>query len=96
MWPPLTRGLAKKYEVDLFSDGSDELEEMLKVLWIAIYAVLMLPVLEKQSVYRFENGDEATGDAFFHQAGAALSLRYAKSAPRCPARTADRTLHPRY
>lgn len=72
------RVLAKKYEVDLFSDGSDELEEMLKVLWTAIYAVLMLPVLEKQSVYRFENGDEAIGDAFFHQAGAALSLRYAK------------------
>lgn len=68
--------LEKRYEVDIFSDGSDELLEMLKVLWTAIYAIMTLPVLEKQYTYRFENGAVADGGNFTEKILAMVSERY--------------------
>ena len=70
--------LSKKYVVDIFSDGSDELEEMLKALWTAICAVMTLPVLKKEYIYRFEDGGEVMGDAFAGKTAATISERYAK------------------
>ena len=68
--------LKKRYEVDIFSDGSEELGEMLKVLWTAIYAIMTLPVLEKQGYYRFENGDVVVGDDFANKVVELISSRY--------------------
>ncbi len=68
--------LKKRYEVDIFSDGSEELGEMLKALWTAVYAIMTLPVLEKQSYYRFENGDVVFGDEFTAKLVATISTRY--------------------
>ena len=69
--------LNKKYVVDIFSDGSGELEEQLKVLWTAAYALMKLPVLEKQSYYRFEDGTVINGDEFTKKLVSDISLRYA-------------------
>lgn len=44
----LSKVLEKKYVVDVFSDGSDELAEMLKALWYTVEAILVLPVLKKR------------------------------------------------
>lgn len=46
--------LAKKYQVDLFSDGTEELHEMLRMLWNAIGVIMFSPILEK--IYRYDNG----------------------------------------
>lgn len=51
---------AKKYVVDIFSDGSDELGEMLKSLWNTVYAVMTLPVLKQDWRFTFADGDAAT------------------------------------
>ena len=55
----LAKVLAKKYTVDIFSDGSDELREMLKTLWRTVRALMAAPILRKRSVYVFPNGTEA-------------------------------------
>ena len=47
--------LNKKYQVDIFSDGTQELHEMLRVLWNAIGVIMFSPILEK--IYRFESGE---------------------------------------
>lgn len=70
--------LDKKYTVDLFSDGSRELEEQLRVLWTAVYAIMRLPVLQKNYAYRFEDGDTAEGDGFTKKLAAKLRYRYAE------------------
>ena len=59
----LSKVLPKKYVVDIFSDGSDELYEMLKVLWLAIEMIMFVPVLEKKYVYTFDDGTISNGDA---------------------------------
>lgn len=46
--------LEKKYQVDIFSDGTEELHEMLRVLWNAIGVIMFSPILEK--IYRYDNG----------------------------------------
>ena len=46
--------LAKKYQVDIFSDGTEELHEMLRMLWNAIGVIMFSPILEK--IYRYDNG----------------------------------------
>lgn len=58
----LSNVLPKKYVVDIFSDGSDELYEMLKVLWLAIEMIMFVPVLEKKHVYTFDDGTISNGD----------------------------------
>ncbi len=47
------RILDKKYLVDIFSDGTDELYEMLRVLWNSIGLIMNAPILEKTYVYTF-------------------------------------------
>lgn len=52
----LERILSKKYVVDIFSDGSEELAEMLHILWYCLEAILTIPVLIHKSVYEFADG----------------------------------------
>ena len=58
----ISKILAKHYVVDIFSDGSDELREMLGAFWNAMEAVMTVPVLTKQSIYIFRDGEYATED----------------------------------
>ena len=46
---------AKKYIVDIFDDGSKELNEMLSALWYAVEVVVSVPVFDKKSVYSMQN-----------------------------------------
>ena len=55
----LSQVLSKKYVVDIFSDGTEELTEMLKALWTAIKAIMTSPVLVKQYTYVFQDGHVA-------------------------------------
>ena len=47
--------LDKKYMVDIFSDGTDELYEMLRALWNSIGLIMNAPILEKTYVYTFND-----------------------------------------
>ena len=69
--------LAKKYVVDLLSDGSDELLDMLEPLWSAIEVIMYAPILVKKSVYTFEDGTTATNDTLKRIVLEKLSARYA-------------------
>lgn len=73
----LDKTLAKKYVVDLLSDGSDELLDMLKPLWGAIEVLMYAPILVKKSVYTFEDGTTATNDTLKGIVLEKLSARYA-------------------
>ena len=44
----------KKYMVDIFSDGSDELCEMLRVMWNALATILYIPILKKNYTFKIE------------------------------------------
>ena len=73
----IEKTIAKKYAVDLFSDGSDELFDMLKSLWYAIEVLLYAPVLVKESIYSFEDGEFAINEVFRDVMRKRLSARYA-------------------
>lgn len=70
--------LAKKYVVDLLSDGSDELLDMLKTLWYAVEVIMYAPILVKKSIYTFEDGVTATNDTLKGIVLEKLSARYAE------------------
>ncbi len=52
--------LDKKYEVDIFSDGTDEQQEMLTGLWSAIAMIMRSPLLTP--AYQYEIKDDAKYD----------------------------------
>ena len=68
--------LAKKYVVDIFSDGSEELLEMLTVLWDALRVIMTVPVLAKTSRYTFSDGTSVVNDGFNKELLTRLSSRY--------------------
>lgn len=67
---------AKKYVIDIFSDGSEELAEMLGGLWNSIYAVMTLPVLKKQYSYSIEGAGSAIDDEIKSKLQDIISSRY--------------------
>lgn len=56
--------LDKKYSVDIFSDGLDELAEMLGVFWHVIEKIMSAPIFEKNSIYTFYDGNVFINDRF--------------------------------
>ena len=48
--------LSKRYIVDILSDGSNELDEMLKTLWNAVKVIMTAPLLEKNYSFHFSDG----------------------------------------
>ena len=44
----------KKYVVDIFEDGSEELTAMLKVTWDAVYVLMTAPLKKREYVYTFD------------------------------------------
>lgn len=44
----------KEYQVDIFSDGTEEVREMLKVLWNAVGVIMFSPILIKIYLYEYK------------------------------------------
>lgn len=63
--------------VDLLSDGSDELLDMLQTMWYVVEVMMAAPILVKKSVYTFEDGVTANDDTFEEMILEKLSVRYA-------------------
>lgn len=72
----LGKVLAKRYTVDLLSDGYDELSEMLTALWNAIEAVLCSPVLKKNSIFSFDDGLVVLNETIGSELLRRINLRY--------------------
>lgn len=70
--------LAKKYVVDIFSDGSEELSEMLTVLWDALRVIMTIPILAKTSRYTFSDGLSFVNDEFNRELLVSIAVRYAE------------------
>ena len=47
--------IAKKYVVDIFEDGSEELKAMLKVIWDAVFVLLAAPLKKREYTYCFDD-----------------------------------------
>lgn len=73
----LAQAAKKTTVVDIFSDGTEELGEMTKILWDGIGTLLAAPVLKKESIYRFPDGETADGGTFAEVLLATLGRRYA-------------------
>lgn len=72
----LSRVLSKRYVVDIFSDGSEELYEMLKVLWLSLETIMIVPILEKKSLYTFSDGEVAEEETVDAKLLERLQTRY--------------------
>lgn len=72
----LGKVLAKRYTVDLLSDGYDELSEMLTALWNAIEAVLCSPILKKNSIFSFDDGLVVLNETIGSELLRRINLRY--------------------
>ena len=75
--------LKKRIILDIFSDGTDEVTEMLKPLWFAFDVLLSVPVLDTQYVYRDANGKARSQEDF--RALLADTIRKHYSEPAEPA-----------
>ena len=69
--------LDKTYVVDIFSDGTEELHEMLNALWHAMAIVMAVPVLKENYTYHLSDGSTAEGDAVKTRILDILDKRYA-------------------
>ena len=71
----LNHVVSKKYVVDIFDDGSAELEEMLKVFWSIIKLLSNTPFLEKRYEYFKEKDETFSFDEWFLKLEKLLSQR---------------------
>lgn len=72
----LRKALSKKFIVDIFSDGSDELGEMLKVFWKTMNAIMNAHVLNKKSIYVFSDGITVEDEKINKELIGRISKRY--------------------
>ncbi len=54
----LKKILSKRYVLDLFDDGTHQLEEMLGVLWQSLQALMKLPILQKSCQFTLADGTQ--------------------------------------
>lgn len=73
----LDRVLAKRYMVDLFSDGTEEIREMLTALWGGVSAVMTSPILRPDWRYVLSDGMAVSGADMDDALRAAIRPRYA-------------------
>ena len=73
----LAQAVKKTTVVDIFSDGTEELGEMTKVLWDSIGVLLTAPVLKRESICRFPDGEAASDGACAEALLARIGRRYA-------------------
>lgn len=52
----LKKTISKRFSVDIFSDGTEELHEMLKAFWNAFGSIMYAPVLSKEYEFSFSDG----------------------------------------
>lgn len=72
----VSKAIAKQYDVDIFSDGSNEAKEMAMVIWRAIRALMTLPLLSKKYIYYFEEGERYVNEEIKSKLIDILSKRY--------------------
>ena len=72
----LNKMVSKKYVVDIFEDGTAEIDEMLKAFWTAIETVMLVPILKKKSTYNFDNGTCCLDEAIKTEVASILEARY--------------------
>ena len=70
------KAIMKRYDVDIFSDGTDELDEMLTALWTGVAAVMTLPVLTRTERYRIGDGQWTEQKECFLLLGKLCAERY--------------------
>lgn len=70
--------LQTQYRLDIFSDGREELSEMLDVFFQAIHLLLCVPTRKKTDLYVFDgDGISMTGEAFLEMLRTTVRRRYA-------------------
>lgn len=74
----LAQILAKRYTVDLLSDGYDELSEMLTALWQAIEVILCSPILTQTSKFSFDDGVVVFDEAIHSELLTRIQPRYSE------------------
>lgn len=65
----------KKHQIDIFSDGTEELYEMLKVLWNAIEVIMFSPILTKVYLYEYK-GENLSQNEFKETLKNEINARY--------------------
>ncbi len=73
----LIKALSSEYTVDIFSDGFNELQNLLKIVWNSLYLIMNAPVFIKNFTYSF-GGDNTriSSENFFNTVSDILHLRY--------------------
>lgn len=66
----------KQFFVDIFSDGTQELHEMLSAFWYGVYALLNSPILAKTYRYQFTDGASFYDEDFESALLAKINTRY--------------------
>jgi AAA+ superfamily predicted ATPase len=66
----------KKYTLDIFSDGTKEIKEILYVIWLGIYTLLNIPFLKKSEHYIFEDNIDFYNRKYLKYLSEKLSKRY--------------------
>lgn len=69
--------IAKKYVVDIFDDGSEQLTSMLKVTWDAVFVLMSAPLRKKVYVYHFSDVADS-GNMSAEECNARLSALFAE------------------
>lgn len=69
--------IAKKYVVDIFDDGSEQLTSMLKVTWDAVFVLMSTPLRKKEYVYHFSDVADS-GNMSAEECNARLSAIFAE------------------
>lgn len=72
----LEKILAKRYVVDIFSDGTEELTEMLKALWGSIETIMAAPIFSESWLYRFSDGTACDRNQVCAELSARIRTRY--------------------
>lgn len=67
----------KKYHIDIFSDGTEELCEMLKVFWYAIEVIMFSPILTKVYLYEYK-GESLYLNEFKETLIKEINIRYSE------------------
>lgn len=71
--------LDKQYKIDLLSDGSQELDEMLTVLWNVIAVLMEQPILKKSYAYTLPDGNVVSSEAFSEDIADSAAFRCPKA-----------------
>lgn len=75
----LDKVLEKRYIVDILDDGTKELQEMLRSLWIGIKLLMAAPILKVTDSYHIGEADSCSREAFTDGLNALIKERFASA-----------------